>query len=90
MSWRIDYPRAKLLVDPRDWRILGCHLVGPDASTVLHEVLAVMRHVNDVRRIPEIIHIHPAVSEVHLSTAISAIQKVRRWRRENGAEDGEG
>ena len=86
MSWRTDYPKVKLLVDPRDHRILGCHLVGPEASTLLHEVLPVMRHMNDVRRIPETIHIHPALGEVLLAAAVAAIGKVRDWRKENGGD----
>jgi mycothione reductase len=82
MSWRVEYPRVKLLVDPRDYRLLGCHLVGLEASTLLHEVLPFMRHLNDVRKIPEMIHVHPALGEVILSVAVQAVSKVREWQAE--------
>jgi len=48
-----------------DGKILGCHIIGPEASTLIHEVLVSMKagksHVNDIVRT---IHIHPALSEV--------------------------
>jgi dihydrolipoamide dehydrogenase len=88
MSWKLDYPRVKLLVDPRDYRILGCHLVGPEASTLLHEILPVMRIANDVRHIPDTIHIHPALGEVFLAAAVKAVGKVRRWQKEGGGTAG--
>jgi mycothione reductase len=46
-------------------KILGCHIIGPEASTLLHEVLISMKagkcHVNDIINT---VHIHPALSEV--------------------------
>ncbi|MCI0503823.1 dihydrolipoyl dehydrogenase [Candidatus Micrarchaeota archaeon] len=46
-------------------KILGCHIIGPEASTLLHEVLVSMKagkcHVNDIINT---VHIHPALSEV--------------------------
>jgi mycothione reductase len=51
MAMRIDYPRIKLLVSPVDYSILGCHLVGPESCTLMHQVLAVMHLNNDVREL---------------------------------------
>ncbi|MFH1784977.1 MAG: dihydrolipoyl dehydrogenase [Candidatus Micrarchaeota archaeon] len=46
-------------------KILGCHIIGPEASTLIHEVLVSMKagksHVNDILHT---IHIHPSLSEV--------------------------
>ncbi len=46
-------------------KILGCHIMGPDAATLLHEVLVCMKagrsHVNDIINT---VHIHPSLSEV--------------------------
>lgn len=86
MSTRLDYPRTKLLVSPEDYRILGCHLVGPDASTVIHEVLPLMRVKNDVRELADTMHIHPALSELFLEASVRAIQEVRNYRKEKGNE----
>ncbi|AEH36588.1 dihydrolipoyl dehydrogenase [Halopiger xanaduensis] len=45
--------------------ILGCHIVGPDASTLIEEVVVAMKAGSGtVRDIRESIHIHPALSEV--------------------------
>lgn len=76
MALRIEYPRVKLLVSPVDYSILGCHLVGPEASTILHQAMTVMRLKNDVRELAETIHIHPALNECLLAAAVKAIGKV--------------
>ncbi len=55
---------VKFLVD-YEGKILGCHIIGPEASTLLHEVLVAMKAgsgtVNDI---VNTVHIHPALSEV--------------------------
>ncbi len=55
---------VKFLTDYKG-KILGCHIMGPEASTLIHEVLVSMKfgrsHVNDIINT---IHIHPALSEV--------------------------
>ncbi|MEO5712349.1 MAG: FAD-dependent oxidoreductase [Luteolibacter sp.] len=80
MALRIEYPRTKLLISPADHSILGCHLVGPEASTLLHQVMAVMRLKNDVRELAEMIHIHPALNECLLAAAVKAIGAVKDAR----------
>jgi dihydrolipoamide dehydrogenase len=80
-AMRIDYPRVKLIVSPTDYAILGCHLVGPESSTILHQVMTVMRLKNDVRELAETIHIHPALNECLLAAAVKAISKVNQIRR---------
>jgi len=48
-----------------DGEILGCHVVGPDASTLVQEVVVAMKSGSGtVRDIRESIHIHPALPEV--------------------------
>lgn len=77
-AMRIDYPRVKLLVSPHDYSILGCHLVGPEASTILHQVMTVMRLKNDVRELAETIYIHPALNECLLAAAVKAVGLVKK------------
>jgi mycothione reductase len=56
---------VKLLVNREDSKILGCHILGTDASTLLHEVLVAMRAGDGtIDSITKTIHIHPALSEV--------------------------
>lgn len=56
---------VKVLVDPDDGTILGCHILGPDAPTLIHEVLVAMRAGSGtVYDITGTVHIHPALNEV--------------------------
>lgn len=56
---------AKFLVDPKSRNILGCHIMGTDASVLIHEVLVAMRTGDGTTdSITKTIHIHPALSEV--------------------------
>lgn len=56
---------VKMLVDRKTKRILGCHIMGADASTLIHEVLVAMKSGDgSVRNILRTVHIHPALSEV--------------------------
>lgn len=48
-----------------DGEILGCHIIGPDASNLIQEVVVAMKAGSGtVRDIRESVHIHPALSEV--------------------------
>jgi dihydrolipoamide dehydrogenase len=64
---------VKFLVHKDDGKILGCHILGTDASVLIHEVLVSMRAgsgtINDIRKT---VHIHPALSEA-VSRAAGAI-----------------
>lgn len=82
-AMRIDYPRTKLLVSPGTHAILGCHLVGPEASTLIHQVITVMKLKNDVRELAETIHVHPAINECLLAAAVKAVGEIRE-RAGNG------
>ena len=55
---------VKVLVD-LDGEILGCHVIGPDASTLIQEIVVAMKAGSGtVRDIRESIHVHPALPEV--------------------------
>lgn len=81
MSTRLKYPRTKLLVDPNSYEILGCHLIGPDSATMMHQVLAIMHLDNDIRHLKEMLYIHPALSEALLPAAVAAIKKVEEYKK---------
>lgn len=56
---------VKFLINPKDRKILGCHILGSHASMLIHEVIPIMRHSKQsVDSITKAIHIHPALSEV--------------------------
>ena len=56
---------VKFLVDKKTQKILGCHIMGTDASTLIHEVLVAMKSGDGtIRSVTNVVHIHPALSEV--------------------------
>lgn len=54
---------VKFLLD-QDGEILGCHIVGPDASTLIHEAIVAMKAGGGIETLRTAVHIHPALSEV--------------------------
>ena len=77
MSTRLNYPFTKLIVNSETYEILGCHLIGPEASTMLHQVMMLMHLKNDVRELTKMIYIHPALPEALLAAGISAIKQIK-------------
>lgn len=64
---------VKFLVDKKTRRILGCHILGTDASILIHEVLVAMRSGGTIDSLTNTIFIHPSLSEV-VARAAYAIQ----------------
>jgi len=55
---------VKVLID-LEGEILGCHIIGPQASSLIQEVVVAMKAGSGtVRDIREAVHIHPALPEV--------------------------
>lgn len=56
---------VKWLIDARENKILGCHIMGPQASVLIHEVIVVMKSAGaKIDAIKDAVHIHPALSEL--------------------------
>lgn len=56
---------VKFLVEKNTDKILGCHILGPDASTLIHEVVVAMKSgEGTISNIEKAIHVHPSLSEV--------------------------
>ncbi len=66
-----EHGLCKLLVSP-DHEILGCHIVGYQASVLLHVVIPVMKWRNDIHALVDIIYVHPSLAEVVRGTARKA------------------
>ncbi|ELY64063.1 dihydrolipoyl dehydrogenase [Natronococcus jeotgali] len=54
---------VKVLAAP-DGEILGCHVVGPEAPTLIQEVVVAMDGGGTVDDVADSVHVHPALSEV--------------------------
>lgn len=56
---------VKFLVEPESGKILGCHIIGHEASTLIHEVVVAMTAgEGTLANVRDAIHVHPALSEV--------------------------
>lgn len=63
---------VKLIVEKSTEKILGCHIIGSDAATLIHEIVVAMISGDGVlSNIIDAIHVHPALSEVIQRAAIS-------------------
>jgi len=68
---------VKLLAAPSNGRLLGAHIVGPEAGELIHELIAVMYFhgaAADLLRIP---HYHPTLAEIITYPAESLVEQVR-------------
>lgn len=79
MSTRLDYPRTKFIINPNTYEILGCHLIGPESSTMMHQILSVMHIENDIRHLKDMLYIHPALSEAILPAAVQAVIELEKY-----------
>lgn len=59
---------VKVLVDENDI-LVGCHIIGPHASDLIHEASALMNLRANMKQIKTMIHAHPTITEV-LSEAL--------------------
>ena len=57
---------VKFIVDTKTQEILGCHILGPHASILLHEVVVAMKahRTKALEILRTTVHVHPALSEV--------------------------
>lgn len=55
---------VKVLTDESGKKILGCHIIGYEASTLIHEAVIAMKTTDDISAITQSVYVHPALSEV--------------------------
>jgi len=55
---------VKILCHPQSGEILGGHIVGPEASELIHELIAIMHFKGTVRDLLRIPHYHPTLAEI--------------------------
>lgn len=59
---------AKAIVEVKSEKILGFHIIGPYAPILIQEVINVMASGGNINHLQAGMHIHPALSELILST----------------------
>lgn len=68
---------VKLLCHPQTGEILGGHIVGPEASELIHEVIAIMYYRGTVHDIVKIPHYHPTLAEILTYPAEALIEQLK-------------
>ena len=64
---------VKVFADRKSRKIIGCHILGTDASTLIHEVIVAMKAGLQADAIQNAVHVHPALSEV-VQRAVNGIE----------------
>ncbi|MCL4113480.1 UNVERIFIED_CONTAM: hypothetical protein GTU68_062451 [Idotea baltica] len=62
---------VKLLVDAKTDRILGCHLIGPSAGDLIHEICVAMEFGASAQDVAMTCHAHPTFSEAMREAALA-------------------
>jgi len=67
---------VKFIVHKKTREILGCHILGPEASILIHEVLIAMKahRKKALQLLQNTVHIHPAMSEIVQRAALKVPQ----------------
>ncbi len=62
---------VKMVVDKDSRKIIGTHIIGPNAGELIHELISAMRFGAATQDIQEMMHVHPTLSEAINNTAWS-------------------
>ena len=62
---------VKILADAKTDRVLGCHIVGPEAGTLIAEAVSVMEFEGTAEDIARTCHAHPTLEEVVKEAALA-------------------
>ena len=62
---------VKILADARTDRLLGTHIIGPDAGTLIHEIVIAIEFGGSAEDVARICHGHPTLSEAVREAALA-------------------
>lgn len=62
---------AKILADKTTDKVLGCHIIGPDAGTLIAEIVTTMEFGGSAEDVARICHAHPTLNEVVKEAALA-------------------
>lgn len=73
---------VKVIVERETQKVLGAHIIGPEASILIHEIIAIMNTPEQTfEPISNMMHIHPALSEV-VDRAFQTLYPVEHFHHE--------
>ena len=62
---------VKILADAKSDRILGAHIIGPHAGTLIHEVVVAMEFGGSAEDLARSFHAHPTLNEAVMEAALA-------------------
>ncbi|HEX7006431.1 MAG TPA: dihydrolipoyl dehydrogenase [Alphaproteobacteria bacterium] len=68
---------VKILADARTDRVLGGHIIGPEAGTLIHEIVMAMEFGGSAEDIALAFHGHPTLNEVVREAALAVAGRAR-------------
>ncbi|MDF7809264.1 dihydrolipoyl dehydrogenase [Pontiellaceae bacterium B12219] len=77
MARQSDHGFVKLLIGRKDKKILGAHIIGDEASNMIHMIIALMYKSGTLDDLLNMIYIHPALPEAVRDAARDARAKLR-------------
>jgi len=75
---------VKVLADPESGEILGCHVIGHEASILVQEAVNIMRFRLPIDVLAQSIYIHPALPEVLQGAFATVAQQIAATRSGHG------
>jgi dihydrolipoamide dehydrogenase len=63
---------VKILADKKTDRILGCHIIGPDAGTLIAEIVMAIEFGASAEDVGRLCHAHPSLNEAVKEAALAA------------------
>ncbi|MEX0923602.1 MAG: dihydrolipoyl dehydrogenase [Rhodovibrionaceae bacterium] len=66
---------VKILADAKTDRVLGCHILGPDAGTLIHEVVMAMEFGGSAEDVGRAFHGHPTLNEAVKEAALAVAKR---------------
>jgi dihydrolipoamide dehydrogenase len=64
---------VKILADGKTDRVLGCHIIGPDAGTLIHEACLIMEFGGSSEDLARTCHAHPTLNEAVKEAALAVL-----------------
>lgn len=66
---------VKVIADAKYGEILGVHIIGPEASNLIHEAVMAMSAEETVKSAAEMVHAHPTLAETLMEAFLGAASK---------------
>ena len=76
LARQLDHGFAKILVHRQTRKLLGAHIVGPEAATMIHMLIAMLSLQADLDDLLKMIYVHPALPEVVRDAARDVRQRL--------------